>query len=427
MTGQLQTRELLEFVQQARSVQDKWARRSVAERLGYVRDLRHSLAESAEDLLGLFPGHLSRSRVDSLTAELIPLADACRFLEKTATALLAPQRLPKTGRSFFCRNIDIELRREPLGVVLIIGPANYPLFLPGVQTVQALAAGNAVLWKPGRGGKPVADAFCILARSAGIPEAAVQVLDESPATARDAIRAGIDKVVLTGSVEAGQAILREAADQITPATVELSGHDCVLVHRTADLSRAARAIRFGANLNGGETCIAPRRILVDRAVHERFVRLFLNDRGIPVLPFDSLEEAISHANRGSLALGASVFAAENIAQRIAEQLNAGAVVINDVVVPTADPRFPFGGRKASGFGSTRGAEGLLQMTALKAIAVQGARRLRHLEPLPENAEDLLIGFMRMGHGKHPGARWSGLQQVLKAGLSVVRRERKRNR
>jgi acyl-CoA reductase-like NAD-dependent aldehyde dehydrogenase len=413
-------------LERAREAQPEWADFSVGRRCEFLRSLRHSIAESASDLVELFSPDLARTRVDSLTAEILPLAEACRYVEREAGRILRPRRLSNSGKPWLSRRVDIELRREPVGVVLIIGPANYPLLLPGVQALQALAAGNAVIWKPGRGGKAPADAFATLAHASRIPEGLLQVLDESPEAARDAIREGVDKVVLTGSLESGQAVLREAAEQITPAIVELSGNDCVIVHRSADLKRAARAIAFGLRLNGGATCIAPRRILVDAEVRDALIFSLQveagYDFGIPVLSFDTPDEAIAHANRGCLALGASIFADEAVARKIATRISAGAVVINDMIVPTADPRFPFGGRKASGFGTTRGEEGLLQMTVLKAIAVQGGRRLRHLEPLPENAEELFVGYVRAVHGRGFARRWRGWRQ---AAASVMAAGRKR--
>ena len=79
---------------------------------------------------------------------MLPLAEACRFLEREAEAILAPRRPGRRALPLWLSRVRREIRREPLGVVLIIGPGNYPLLLPGVQLIQALAAGNAVLLKP---------------------------------------------------------------------------------------------------------------------------------------------------------------------------------------------------------------------------------------------------------------------------------------
>ncbi|MDJ8954084.1 aldehyde dehydrogenase family protein, partial [Clostridium perfringens] len=86
-----------------------------------------------------------------LTAEVMPLLAACQFLERSAPRILKPRRFGAWGRPFWLAAVRSEVQREPLGVVGIIGPGNYPLFLPGVQALQALVAGNAVWIKPGVG------------------------------------------------------------------------------------------------------------------------------------------------------------------------------------------------------------------------------------------------------------------------------------
>jgi acyl-CoA reductase-like NAD-dependent aldehyde dehydrogenase len=113
-----------------------------------ARRLIAAQAGALADAIGPAPGRPGRTRADSLSAEILPLADACRFLQRAAPALLRPRRLGARGRPLWLTGVDAELRREPFGLVLVIAPGNYPLMLAGVQTVQALAAGNAVAWKP---------------------------------------------------------------------------------------------------------------------------------------------------------------------------------------------------------------------------------------------------------------------------------------
>ncbi len=407
----------------ARRAQSEWAATSLEERLRKIRHARITLAESARDLLELFPPELNRTHTDTLTAELMPLADALRYLELEAPRVLEPEVLSARGRPLLQRGVDIEVRREPVGVVLVIGPANYPLFLPGVHTVQGLAAGNAVVWKPGLGGKPIADAFALILRSAKLPRNLVTIVDDSVDTATEWLQAGVDKIVMTGSVESGRAVLEQAAEQITPAIVELSGCDALIVDATANLKRAASALLFGLRLNHGFTCIAPRRLLVHVTVAHEF-QLALAEAGgrdqeVPaMLTFASEDELVALANRNAHALGASLFASETRAKRLAGRLHTGVVVINDVIVPTADPRVPFGGRKLSGYGTTRGAEGLLQMTVPKAIATQRAKRLRHLEPVPDAAENLFLEFMTTVHAPSWRKRLQSLRRLAKVVFSM---------
>jgi aldehyde dehydrogenase (NAD+) len=296
--------------------------------------------------------------------------------------------------------------------VLVIAPASYPVLLPGVQTVQALAAGNAVLWKPGRGGSAAARVVSEIAAAAGLPDGVLTILSEEPEAAREAIASGVDKVLLTGSAETGREVLGELSGRLIPATLELSGDDPLFVLPGADLDRVARAVRFGQTLNGGATCIAPRRILVlgDQisALQERL------GPGIPVTAFSTAGEALAEAARSPYALGASVFGPETEAVALAARIRAGVVVVNDVIVPTADPRLPFGGRGESGFGVTRGAEGLLELTVPKVIAVRRARRLFHLEAPDPQDGDLFLSYLTLAHAGGFGARLRGAAALLRA-------------
>src|ERR1700733_1375612 len=251
---------------EARTAQQIWGRRSVRERLALLRRARHRIAANAEEIAQTVPcnqaGALHRSLADTLVSEVLPLAEACRFLEREASWILAPQRLSSHNRPFWLRRVTAETRRDPIGLVLIIAPANYPLFLPGVQVLQALTAGNAVLWKPAPGGMAPAQAVRDVLVGSGLDPALLQILDESPDAGLDAISSGVDKVFLTGSAATGTAVLYQLAPHLTPAVMELSGCDAVFVLPGADVQRTAAALAFGLRFNGSATCTAPRRVFL---------------------------------------------------------------------------------------------------------------------------------------------------------------------
>jgi aldehyde dehydrogenase (NAD+) len=320
--------------------------------------------------------------------------------------------------------LQIELIREPVGVVLVIGPSNYPFFLAGVQCIQALVAGNGVLLKPGRGGSRVLHAFRDVAIESGVPPSLFCVLDESVDAGVAAIRQGVDKIVMTGTLHAGRAVLAEASKNVTPCIVELAGDDSVFILEGADLTRAAQAVTFGVKLNGGDTCICPRRVFVLRKYEARF-RELLSSAGtfenVAVIPVGDEEEALAMISRSEYGLGGVVFGEPFRARAVAERITAGVVVINDVIVPTADPRVPFGGRKLSGFGCTRGEEGLLELTALKAVITQNAKRLWHLEPQPENALDLFLAFLGAAHRRSWKQRMRGLGSLVRLASNTQRK------
>jgi hypothetical protein len=95
-----------------------------------------------------------------------------------------------------------------------------------------------------------------------------------------------------------------------------------------------------------------------------------------------------------------------------------SVLINDIIVPTADPRIPFGGRKSSGFGVTRGAEGLLEMTTPQTISVQRSKRPRHYDPTTASHSKLFSGLILATHAESWTKRWRGLRQLVLAARRI---------
>jgi acyl-CoA reductase-like NAD-dependent aldehyde dehydrogenase len=461
----------------ARAAQRAWARISLRARLAILRRARHRIAATAVEIARSVPcqqpGALHRTVADTLVTEVLPLAEACRFLERQARWILAGQRLSTHTRPFWLRRVTAETHREPLGVVLIIAPANYPLFLPGVQALQALAAGNAVLWKPAAGGLAAAQALRDVLVGCGLDPALLQLLDESPQSAEAAIAAGVDKVFLTGSAATGTAVLSQLAAHRTPAVMELSGCDAVFVLPGAAVDRVVAAVAFGLRLNGSATCMAPRRLflvgehpglmpamldafkalpavalpartqaqlaelledarrlggslLVDGSVEElRFalisratpdMRIAQSDIFAPVLSIFEVQDtdaAIAAHAPCPYALTAAIFGPESEAHALASRLPVGTVLINDLIVATADPRVSFGGRKASGFGVTRGREGLLEMTALKTVVAQHSRDLRPYRPTTPDHEPFFAAYLEAVHSGSWGMRWHGLRRLLR--------------
>ncbi len=410
---------------EARAAQSRWAQSPIRERLAVVRALRRLVAENADSLAAAAASVSDRPLAEKLVSEVLPLADACRWLEKNAARVLALRRCGRRGRPFWMRGVTFEVQRQPFGLVLVIGPGNYPLFLPAVHSLHALAAGNAVLLKPAPATRHVALAFAQLASEAGVPPALFSILPESVEAARGAIADGVDKVIFTGSSENGRDVLAMLAGTATPAVMELSGKDAVIVLADADLDLVVRAIRFGTILNGGETCIAPRRLVVVQSVADDLL-LRLSIARIPRLPIERVGDeraAVARANDADFALGASIFSRDVAkARALAAQIRTGFVLINDLIVPTADPRMPFGGVKASGFGTTRGDEGLLEMTFPHVVAVRRGRAHPHFdEPAPGDAR-LFSAYIRAAHGTR---RFAAIRDLFRALLTKIKTRKTR--
>ncbi len=438
----------------ARAAGVAWARVPVPARLALVRRARRLMAREAAALAAT----VRRPVADTLVAEVLPLLEAARFLERRAARLLAPRRL-RGGRPLWLLGVSAEIRREALGAVLILAPGNYPLFLPGVQALQAIVAGNAVALKPAPEGVAAAAAFAGVMARAGLPDGVLQLLDAADGPA--AVAAGFDRIVLTGSAETGARVLAAAAATLTPCTMELSGSDAVFVLPGADLGLVARCLAYGLRLNGGATCIAPRRVFVGRdqaaALEAALLALLpavpdaetppliagrlqalLNQAAgmggrvhrtgpgrpailadarpdmpllqqdvfapwLAILPVASMDQALRDDALCPFALGASVFGPVAAARAFAGRVRAGSVCINDLIVPTADPRLPFGGGARSGFGRTRGASGLLEFTVEKTISTRRGWFRPHLAVPGEADAGRFATMCRVLHGGWGGA------------------------
>jgi acyl-CoA reductase-like NAD-dependent aldehyde dehydrogenase len=254
----------------ARTSQADWAAVPLPSRLKILKKLRLLIAADPRALANT----VDRDNLaETLAAEVLPLLDACRFLETEAARILKEKTVGQRGRPMWLWGNSVVLRPEPLGVVLIIGPSNYPLMLPGIQLLQAIAAGNAVLVKPAANGSRAMQTLVSMAVSAGLPEGLIQVLPESSEAATEAIRIGVDKVFLTGSAQTGRAVSRELAESTTPSVMELSGCDAVFVLEDADLNLVSDCLLFGLTLNNSQTCMAPRRVFANNQQADEILRL----------------------------------------------------------------------------------------------------------------------------------------------------------
>jgi aldehyde dehydrogenase (NAD+) len=153
------------------------------------------------------------------------------------------------------------------------------------------------------------------------------------------------------------------------------------------------------------------------------MRIAQADLFAPVLSIfevSGIDEALAANSLCPYALTASIFGTgpRKEAERLAERIPAGTVLVNDIIVSTADPRAPFGGRKRSGFGATRGREGLLEMTAIKTIQTQNAKDLRAYAPHTPHHEAFFAGYLRAAHGGGWKARLVGLREFLNAMMKI---------
>lgn len=464
-----------------------WRSLTTKKRCAVIGRVASEISDASTSLTKLSRSPQRVDPVETITAELLPLCSALRFIQKHGAKTLRDQRFGAIGRPGWLWGVRSMVRRDPRGQVLILGTWNYPLFLPGVQAAQALAAGNHVILKPAAGCEAVTESMVEAFFRAGVPHAALRQLPSHPQAAIEAIDRGVDLIVLTGSAGTGRKVLAQAARTVTPSIVELSGCDAVVVLPGADIERTAKSITFGLTFNSGATCIGPRRILAEpleanelaeclrhqlaasdpmtvhpaarenlidviqaafdsgaRDVTSKFNASLFNETGLlcplvldrvnsseaitssdifaPVcslIHLANIRQAIPIINGSNYRLAASVFGPAADAKTFASELRVGSVCINDLIVPTADPRLPFGGRGQSGFGVTRGREGLLAMTVPTVISQRRGRFAPHLQPRQPSDAQTLLGALQLLHGGTWSKRFAGIRQMVAAGSQRV--------
>lgn len=159
---------------------------------------------------------------------------------------------------------------EPLGVVLVIAPWNYPIQLLLVPAAGAIAAGNAVVMKPSEVSSATSQVLARLVPKYLDPSAVVLVEGGVPETTA-LLAQRFDHIFYTGNGTVGRVVMRAAAEHLTPVTLELGGKSPTIVHSSADLDVAARRIAWGKWLNAGQTCVAPDYVLVEKSVETALV------------------------------------------------------------------------------------------------------------------------------------------------------------
>ena len=253
-------------VERAARAQHRWARLSPAERALHLRRFAEAVDADIEALADLEVRNCGHTLANA-RGEAANVRDVLHYYAA------APERL-------FGRQIPVQggvnmTFQDPVGVVGVIVPWNFPMPIAGWGFAPALAAGNAVLLKPAELTPLTALRIGELALEAGLPEGLLQVLPgEGPVVGdRFVTHPEVRKVVFTGSGAVGRRIMAGAAEHIKRVTLELGGKSANIVFADADLERAAASAPMGVFDNAGQDCCARSRILVQREVHDRFMEL----------------------------------------------------------------------------------------------------------------------------------------------------------
>ena len=437
-----------------------------------LRALRAAMVRRKDDVAEAVRSDFgARSKHETWIAEIVTTAGAVRHMERHLERWMRPERRRVSSTLWLAR---AELRRQPLGVVGVIAPWNYPFHLAVLPVATAVAAGNRVMLKPSE-----------LTPATGelLRELLVEALgDDVVAVHTGGVEVGrafaslpLDHLLYTGSTAVGREIMKAAAENLTPVTLELGGKSPAILHRGGDVARFADRVVYGKLLNAGQTCIAPDYALVprgleqavvdavsaevarryptlatnpdytsivnerhharllgllddavskgarvveldpageafDEAHHKLAPRLLLDVTDdmrvlqeeifgpfLPVVPYDTLDDAIAYVNARPRPLALYYFDVDaGRVERVLRHTVAGGTVINDTMIHAAVEDLPFGGVGASGMGAYHGREGFETFTHARAVVRQ--RRLNGMRlldaPYGARVERLLDWLLR---------------------------------
>ena len=259
-----------ELVTDARLAHEAFAEATPAERVALLTRVRLLTLERADAIADAIVAETGKPRIEAFTTELFTALDALAWLEQNLESLLAPERVAYP--QLHLRHKRAQIVYEPLGVVAVISPWNFPFAIPFTQVAYAVAAGNAVVLKPSEltplSGALVEQLFA----DAGAPASLVRVAQGDGEVGAALVRAnGLGKVLFTGSAEVGRLVASAAGERLVPVTLELGGKDPMLVLDDADLARAVDGALWASFFNCGQVCSGVERIYVEDALYEPFV------------------------------------------------------------------------------------------------------------------------------------------------------------
>ena len=256
-----------ELVERLRSTFATRRTRPIAWRLEQLAGLQRMLATCQEEILEALHQDVGKPHLEGFTAEVAYLQGDIEYLRRNLKAWTTPE---KVATPLINQPGSSKIVAEPLGVVLIIAPWNYPLSLALQPLAAALAAGNCAVVKPSEVAAATSE---LIARR--LPEfvdpTCVEVVEGGVAETTDLLDQRWDHIFYTGNGQVGRIVMTAAAKHLTPVTLELGGKSPCLVARDANLEVAARRIAFGKFFNAGQTCVAPDYLLVHHQVHDELL------------------------------------------------------------------------------------------------------------------------------------------------------------
>ena len=261
--------QIAEAVARAAAAQVRWAASPVRDRMRILGRFAELLCDQKDSIARVISREAGKPEAEAMSTEVMVVLDTVKYLQNHVPAFLKPEPVPHGNPVMKLKSGT--LLREPYGVVGIISPWNYPFSLPSIQTLTALATGNAVVLKPSEFTPYSSLELEKLLRAAGLDPDLLQVITGDGSAGAALLAANIQKIVFTGSVATGKRVAQAAAARLLPVVLELGGKDPMIVLEDADIDVASSAAVWGAFMNAGQTCLSVERCYVQEKIYPRFL------------------------------------------------------------------------------------------------------------------------------------------------------------
>ncbi len=258
--------EVRAAVARAREAGGEWSAQTYDERATQLSAWKGVITRRIAQLADVMHQETGKPHGDA-TLEAALAIDHLAWAAGNAEKVLKRRRVPS---GLVMANQSASVAYLPLGVVGVIGPWNYPVFTPMGSIAYALAAGNAVVFKPSEYTPGVGEWLARTFQEA-VGRPVLQVVTGLGETGAALCRSGVDKVAFTGSAETGKRVMAACSETLTPVVIEAGGKDALIVDSDADIEAAADAALWGACANAGQTCTGVERVYVHERVYDEFL------------------------------------------------------------------------------------------------------------------------------------------------------------
>ncbi len=237
-------------------------------RVDKLQILRNLLSDNEAMLCEAVYTDFGKPYFEAYSAEIATVLHEIDFHLKNLKSWIKPESAGNSILTFPSKNY---LRYQPFGTVLIIGAWNYPIHLIFHPLVGALSAGNTAVLKPSELA-PATSALISELAGHYFSQDYLAVVEGGPETNQELLNQPFDKIFFTGSTRVGKIVMKAAAEQLIPVTLELGGKSPAIVHEDVDIEMAAKRIWWGKCMNAGQTCVAPDYAIVHEEVKDKFIR-----------------------------------------------------------------------------------------------------------------------------------------------------------